>query len=80
MKEQVRRLKMRNQQLEAECVDRVLVPAPKLKEDNSFAVNSYVLKLNAPEICHLMVMPELNFTNLIRQDQIRRFRNKHILH
>jgi Galactose-3-O-sulfotransferase len=79
MKEQVRRLKRSNRQLEAECVERVLVPGPKLKEDNSFAVNAYELKLNAPEICHLMVMPELNFTDLIRQDQIKRFRNKHIL-
>jgi len=79
MKEQERRLKRRNRQLEAECVERVLVPEPKLKEDNSFAVNTYELKLNAPEICHLMVMPELNFTDFIRQNQIKRFRNKHIL-
>jgi hypothetical protein len=80
MKEQVRHLKRRNRQLEGECVERVLVPGPKLKGDNSFAVNSYELKVNAPEICRLMVMPELNFTKLIRQDQIRRFSKKHILH
>lgn len=76
MNEQVRLLKMRNRQLEEECVERVLLPGPKLAGDNTFAVNAYVVKVNAPEICHLMVMPEMNFTKLIMQDQIKRFSKK----
>lgn len=77
MKEQVQRLKMLNWQLEKECVERVLVPRPQLEGDNSFAVNAYELKVNAPEICHLMVLPEMKFTNLIKQEHIKRFSKKH---
>jgi galactose-3-O-sulfotransferase 3 len=59
-----------NNNLMDECVSMLL--QPKL-DNRTYPVIQYELKINAPSHCNFVIMKELNFTEILRDQQIYKF-------
>ncbi|XP_059479204.1 galactose-3-O-sulfotransferase 4-like [Neocloeon triangulifer] len=70
MARKVAELKGLNEKLTALCIDKVIPPEDASKD---YPVFTYQINDGAPDICKLVVMEELKFTDLLKQRQLERF-------
>jgi len=74
MEKSVGELKTLNEQMKERCVEGVVHPEAKnSNETKDYPVFTYEVKDGAPDVCQLAVMPELNFTQLLKETQLERF-------
>jgi len=72
MARRVDALKAYNRQLTEQCIKSV-IPPEETPGSPDYPVFTYEINENAPEICELITMEELKFTQLLKETQLRRF-------